>query len=80
MTGRSELTMIINATDFLYGGELFYKNLGTGRCYRLYVPPAFFCEGNGNKVLTAEPVRPDIYDEYLDNCREVAMKWGSRYA
>jgi hypothetical protein len=72
--------MIINVTDFIYGGELFYKNSITDECYQLYLPPAVNGRGNGNKLLKAEPVRPSIYNEYLDNCIEAKMKWEGRNA
>jgi hypothetical protein len=80
MIGWHNLFMIINATDFIYGGELFYKNPRTGECYQLYDPPAFSNRENGNKILKAEPIRPSIYNEYLDNCIEVKMKWEGRHA
>lgn len=80
MTDWCELIMIISATDFVYGGELFYKNPMTGECYRLYDPPAFSGRETNNKVLKPEPVRQAIYNEYLDNCIEVKMKWEGRNA
>ncbi|MDR0759679.1 MAG: hypothetical protein LBF74_06160 [Treponema sp.] len=79
MSGWADLTMVINATDFLYGGcTLFFKDPITGRCYELYDPLALSGREANNKVLTAKPVRLNIYSEYLDNCREVSMKGARR--
>jgi hypothetical protein len=80
MKDWSSLLMILNATDFIYGGDLFYKDTRTGECYHLHDLPAFSGRENGNKILKAEPVRSSIYNEYLDNCIEAKMKWEGRNA
>jgi hypothetical protein len=79
MNGWDDLIMVLNDTDFFYGGyTLFFKDSATGRCYELYDPLALSGRENNNKVLTAKPVRLKTYNEYLDNCREVSMKGARR--
>jgi hypothetical protein len=64
------MNQIISPTDFLYNGTLFYRNLETGRCYRLAEPSGVYSRAARKGLLAYKRVPLAYYNECLEACRQ----------
>jgi hypothetical protein len=63
------MNMIISPTDFLYNGVLFFRNPGTGRCYRLAEPSGARGRAARKGLFASKRVSLDYYNDCLALCR-----------
>ncbi|MDR2185703.1 MAG: hypothetical protein LBO80_08600 [Treponema sp.] len=66
------MNMIISSTDFLYEGVLFYRNIDTGRCYRLVEPSGVYGRAARKDLLVSKRVSLAYYNKCFAACRRVA--------
>jgi hypothetical protein len=71
MNEEGIMNMIISPTDFLYNGVLFYRNLETGRCYRLVEPCGHYSRAARKGLLASKRIPCTYYNECLEACRRI---------
>ncbi|MDR2048672.1 MAG: hypothetical protein LBP69_04390 [Treponema sp.] len=68
------MNMIISPTDFLYNNVLFFRNPGTGRCYRLAEPSGPYSRAARKGLLASKRVSLASYNESLAACKRTVAE------
>jgi hypothetical protein len=66
--------MMINFTDFFFGGGLYYKDPQTGDCYQLSDPSLLYTKRARNEIMPSNRFRRDDYNDQLTYCQEKIMR------